>query len=115
MSFVDGFTKTAGEDGWSTVQSLLGRLPQGPFKVGDTVAYDTRIKWTNEPDGKHTKSWPGCDFKTDGIKIGDMGTVVAVKKKDIKVRWKLHELFKKPYASEYQPHELRLLPTKEKK
>lgn len=116
MNFDAGFTKIAG-DGWHTVERLLGRLNKGPFFLNDSVAYACEIKWTNEPDGKHTGGgWNGSDFKEDGVQIGDCGKVVEIIEnkfgRDYRVKWDKHKFddTKKEWTHLYRERDLRKVP-----
>ncbi len=111
-----GFEKVA-SDGWHKVESLLDSLPDAEKPlVGDRVAYTDRIKWTNEPDGKHTKGEPGLDWNKHGISIGEKGTVKKVDKEGIHVAWDLHDLYPETKGKtwSYTSRSLKALPKMKK-
>ena len=112
--FGSGFEKIAAEDGWHKVQDLLHEFPKGgKLKVGDRVAYSCEMKWTNEPDGKHTGGgWDESDFSKDGVTIGDIGIVSKLDGKDYKVKWDKHRREHPEWEHRYRTHDLRLLPKK---
>jgi len=91
--FVKGFNKIAsGDEGWHILESLLSQLPAPKtLKAGDKVTYTPRIKWTNEPDGRHTGGgWDKADFHKDGVTMGAVGEVVSADKRSAMVKWNKH-------------------------
>jgi hypothetical protein len=113
--FSNGFVKIAAEDGWSTISTLLSALEDGPFKVGERVAYNCELKWTNEPDGKHTGGgWTDSDWKTHGITRGDIGVVSAKDGKDYRVKWDKHQDEHPEWDHRYRQSELKKLPSRGK-
>lgn len=108
--------KIASSDGWSRVQDVVALLPGGPFKVGDRVVYNPEIKWTNEPDGKHTGGgWEGSDFKKDGVSIGARGVVTDIKGKTHYVLWDQHAAEHPDWTHAYREYELKKVPAVMKK